>query len=68
MEDSGAESNVAYDGPAKEASEENINKLPRYHTYRLSICPCLKTLSEARLNSLEFMVLAVKISRQPSIN
>ena len=32
MEDSGAKSNVAYDGPAKVVSEENISKWPRDHT------------------------------------
>jgi hypothetical protein len=75
VEDSGATSNVDYDNPPQEVSEEkDISKWPRDHAYNIlaknatAFCLCPGNLPEAKLESFGLMVLAKEVSRQASID
>lgn len=72
MEGSAAESNVSYDGPAQEGSE-NMSKCPRTvlekRWQRMWLFSALVQRIDLRLNkSFGFMTLAEEISRQAGID
>lgn len=70
VEDSGAKSNVGFDGLAQEVLEENISKRPRdcscdiLENGAVVFCSAPeKNLPEAKLKNFGLMALAEKISR-----
>lgn len=75
LEDSSAESNVDYGGPAQEVSEgNNISNWARDHscdTLAKSVtefCPCPKSLQKSKLKSFGSVSLAEDISGDPIID
>lgn len=73
MDDSGTQSDLNFGGLPQEVSKDtNFNMWPE--TCDISVknvadfCFVLKSLSEAKVKSLELLSLAEEISRQPSTN